>query len=321
MTRATRRTAIRLLAAFACLTSAVTICGTSARAEGPDTDVTIGYTSSTDSVGLFVAMEQGFFKKHHLNAKLQLISLNSVLPAALQSNSVQIAGPSVSVVLQAVENGLDLVALCGGASTSRDATNYAVLAGAKSGVGSPDDLGGKKIGVPGLGATLHILGREWLNGRGVDYHKVTFIEVPFPQMNDVLKAGTVDAVISADPMTARILESGNGKLLSYFLKDVPTGLPTSLYSATRTWAKANPQAVTEFREALQEASDFIQANPDQARAAVSKYIKFPPEILAKTYLPKIVVALTPDRIDWWMKVMVEQEMLKNPPSTQALLNP
>jgi len=283
--------------------------------------LTIGYTSSTDSVGLFVAAEQGFFKKHDLDAKLQLISLNSVLPAALQSNSVQIAGPSVSVVLQAVENGLDLVAISGGASTSKDATNYAVLSGSASGVNKPQDLVGKKIGVPGLGATLHILGREWLRGMKLDYRKSTFIEVPFAQMNDILKAGTVDAVISADPMTARILQSGNGKLLSYFLKDVPAGIPTSVYTTTRAWAQANPEAVNQFRAALQEAADFIQANPDQARNAVSKYIKFPPEILEKTYLPRVVVPLTPDRLEWWIAVMTEQEMLKKPPAISALMAP
>jgi NitT/TauT family transport system substrate-binding protein len=292
-----------------------------AQATEKPVSLTIGYTSSTDSVGLFVAAEQGFFKKHDLEAKLQLISLNSVLPAALQSNSVQIAGPSVSVVLQAVENGLDLVAITGGASTSKDATNYAVLSGSVSGVNKPEDLVGKKIGVPGLGATLHILGREWLRGMKLDYRKSTFIEVPFGQMNDILKAGTVDAVISADPMTARILQSGNGKLLSYFLKDVPAGIPTSVYTTTRAWAQANPEAVNQFRAALQEAADFIQANPAEARNAVSKYIKFPQEILEKTYLPRIVVPLTPDRLGWWVGVMTEQEMLKKPPAISALMAP
>jgi NitT/TauT family transport system substrate-binding protein len=289
-------------------------------AEKP-TSLTIGYTSSTDSTGLFVAAEQGFFKKHQLDVKLQLIALNSVLPAALQSDSVQIAGPSVSVVLQAVENGLDLVAISGGASTSKDATNYAVLTGAAANINRPEDLVGKKVGVPGLGATLHILGREWLHDMKLDDKKVTFIEVPFTQMNDILKAGTVDAVISADPMTARILQSGNGKLLSYFLKDVPAGLPTSVYTTTRRWAQANPEAVNQFRAALQEASDFIQADPVGARNAVGKYIKFPPEILEKTYLPRIVVPLTADRLQWWIGVMTEQEMLKKPPVVGALIAP
>lgn len=285
------------------------------------TKVIIGYTASTDSVGLFVWQEQGFFKQHHLDMTLQQISLNSVLPAALQSDSVQIAGPSVSVVLQAVENGLDLVAIAGGASTSQDATNYAALVRAGSGITRAEDLAGRKVGVPGLGATLHILTLAWLSGKGIDPKTVTFVEVPFSQMGDLLRAGTVDAVMSADPMTARILSTGTGVLLSYFLKDVPAGLPTSAYSTTRVWALAHPQAVRDFRAALQQAADFSAANGDAARAAVAKYIKFPPEILAKTWLPRIIVPLTPDRLEWWAAVMLKQGLLTRPPLVTALLVP
>jgi NitT/TauT family transport system substrate-binding protein len=283
--------------------------------------IIIGYTASTDSLGLFVAAEQGFFKKHNLDAKLQLIALNSVLPSALQSDSVQIAGPSVSVVLQAVENGLDLVAISGGASTSQDATNYAVVSSVASGIKSPEDMAGKKVGVPGLGATLHILGREWLQSHGVDYRKVKFIEVPFTQMNDVLKAGTVDAVISADPITTRMLSSGTGHLVSYFLSEVPAGLPTSLYAMTRTYAESHRDVVREFRAALSDAASFAAAHPDDTRQAVGKYIKFPADILAKTYLPKIVVPLSKERIAWWIEVMTKQEMIRTPPSPEKLLAP
>lgn len=285
------------------------------------TRVSIGYTASTDSVGLFVAQEQGFFKNHGLDVTLQQISLNSLLPAALQSDSVQIAGPSVSVVLQAVENGLDLVAIAGGASTSHDATNYAALVRAGASITRAQDLAGKRVGVPGLGATLHILTLAWLSGKGIDPGTVTFVEVPFSQMGDLLRAGTVDAVMSADPMTARILSTGSGNLLAYFLKDVPEGLPTSAYSTTRVWARAHPKAVDDFRAALQQAADFAATHGDLARAAVARYIKFPPEILAATWLPRIIVPLTPDRLEWWASVMLKQGLLTRPPEVSALLLP
>ena len=92
-----------------------------------DTALKIGYTASTDSVALYVGQKQAFFKKHGLDVQLQLIPLNSTLPAAVQSDSVQIAGPSTPIVLQAIDGGLDLVAAAGGASTSKKATNYAVV--------------------------------------------------------------------------------------------------------------------------------------------------------------------------------------------------
>ena len=46
---------------------------------------------------------------------------------------------------------------------------------------------GKKIGVPGLGAFLHVTFRAWLKLAGVDWKKVNFVEAPFPQHGDLLR--------------------------------------------------------------------------------------------------------------------------------------
>jgi NitT/TauT family transport system substrate-binding protein len=245
--------------------------------------------------------------------------LNSTLPAAVQSDSVQIAGPSTPIVLQAIDGGLDLVAAAGGASTSKKATNYAVVVRPEAGISKPQDFAGKRVGVPGLGATLHILFREWLNRNGVDYKQVKFVETPFPQMNDILKAGTVDVVISADPMTTRIVQAKTGTVFSYFVQDFPEGMPTSVYVTTRKWAEANPAAVKAFREAIAESAAFAIANPEAAKLAVGEYLKFPSEILANIYLPPVVAEVTPERLDTWIQIMLRQEMLSRKPDPAAFI--
>lgn len=305
----------RLFAVLSVLTALVAV---EAHAE---TAITIGYTASTDSNALFVAQKEGIFKKNGLAVELKLIALNSNLPAALQSDSVQIAGPSTSVVLQAIDGGLDLVAIAGGATTSKKATNYAIVAKAGSGISKPADFAGKRVGVPGLGATLHILFREWLDERGVDSKSVQFVEAPFSQMNDLLKSGTVDVVVSADPMTTRIVKAKTGTLVSYFVKDFTEGIPTSIYSATRRWATANPDAVIAFRKSIAEAALFVKSNPEAARAAVGQFLKYPPEILSSMYLPPVVADVTADKVDVWIKMLMRQGLLtKKPDSARLIVN-
>ncbi|MGY3581492.1 NitT/TauT family transport system substrate-binding protein [Bradyrhizobium sp. USDA 4341] len=303
-----------------CLLAALaTIVSLAAVPAHSETSIKIGYTASTDSNALFVAQKEGIFAKHGLAVELQLIALNSTLPAAVQSDSVQIAGPSTSVVLQAIDGGLDLVAIAGGATTSKQATNYAIVSKTGSGIEKPADFLGKKVGVPGLGATLHILFREWLDQRGVDSKKVQFVETPFSQMNDLLKAGTVDAVISADPMTTRIIQANTGTLISYFVQDFPEGLPTSIYSTTRKWAEAHHDAVGAFKASIAEAAAFVKANPDQARTDVGQFLKFPPEILAKVYLPPVVADVTADKVAVWVQMLERQELLTKKPDPSQLI--
>ena len=304
---------IRLFAALAAIAALLNV---QVHAE---TAIKIGYTASTDSNALFVAQKEGIFKKHGLAAELQLITLNSNLPAALQSDSVQVAGPSTSVVLQAIDGGLDLVAIAGGATTSKQATNYAIVAKTGSGIEKPADFAGKRVGVPGLGATLHILFRQWLDERGVDSKSVQFVETPFAQMNDMLKSGTVDAVISADPMTTRIIQAKTGALISYFVQDFPEGLPTSVYCVTRKWATEHHDAVVAFKASIAEAAAFAKANPDAARADVGQFLKFPPEILANVYLPPVVADVTADKVGVWVKMLERQDMLTKKPDPARLI--
>jgi NitT/TauT family transport system substrate-binding protein len=293
-----------------------TLAATGAAAE---TKITLGYTGVTDFTAAFVAKEEGYFKKRGLDVELQLIALNSTIPAALQSDSIQVGGPTSSVMIQAVDGGLDLVAIAGSSVTSKKATNYGLIARAGSNIKTPQDLIGKKVGAPGLGAFLHVLFRKWLMDNGVDYKKVTFIEVPFPQMNEVLRSGNVDAVVTGDPIKNRILKAGTGYLVSHYAQDLPDGQLIIPYAVTRDWASKNPAAVTAFRAAITEGVDFTAKNPEAARMHMGKYIKMPPEVLATLQISDLRAEVTEAQMQFWVNVMREQSMLKGSPNPVALI--
>ena len=201
-----------LLSALAAASAAATLPALAQSA----TKIVFGYTAVTDFASVFVAAEEGYFKKRSLDVELKFIPLNSTIPAALQSDSLQIGGPTPSVFLQAVDGGLDLVLVAGGGLISKTITGFGLVARAGSGIKSAQDCVGKKIGVPGLGAFLHVTFRAWLKDSGVDYRKVNFVEAAFPQHADLLRGGSVDAVVSADPFMSRITESGAGYVASYY---------------------------------------------------------------------------------------------------------
>ena len=285
------------------------------------TKIVLGYTAVTDFASAFVAAEQGFFKKRNLDVELKFIPLNSTIPAALQSDSLQIGGPTPSVFLQAVDGGLDLVVVAGAGVTSQSITGFGVVARSGSNIKTPQDFVGKKVGVPGLGAFLQVTFRAWLKANGVDYKKVNFVEAPFPQHADMLRGGTVDAVVTADPFMARITDSGAGYVASYYSTFLPEGNPTIVYAATRAWAKAHAGAVKGFREAIVEAANFVKEPKNDAavRAAIGKFIKLPPEVLAKAQISPPGPIITEKQLAYWVGLMKEQDMLKTSPDLATLI--
>jgi NitT/TauT family transport system substrate-binding protein len=92
------------------------------------TKIAVGYTAVADYVSLYAAKEEGFFAKRRLDVEPILVTLNSTIPQALLSNSLQVGLPTPSVLLQAVDGGLDLVVI-GGTSITDPSTlkNFGVV--------------------------------------------------------------------------------------------------------------------------------------------------------------------------------------------------
>lgn len=291
----------------------------SARAQ--NTKIVFGYTAVTDFASVFVAAQEGYFAKRGLDVELKFIPLNSTIPAAIQSDSLQIGGPTPSVFLQSVDGGLDHVVVAGGGVTSKAITGFGLVARAGSGIKSAQDCLGKKIGVPGLGAFLHVSFRAWLKASGVDYKKVNFIEASFPQHGDLLKGGSLDAVVTADPFMSRITDSGNGYVASYYSTFLEEGNPTIIYTAKREWVQKNAAAAKAFREAVVEAAGFMTkpANNAKVREHIGKYIKLPPEVLAKTQISPPGPVTTEKQLTYWVNMMKDQEMLKTVPKVSELI--
>lgn len=307
----------QLLSTAACLPAALAL---PAVAQGLP-KIVFGYTAVTDFASVFVAADQGGFKKRNLDVELKFIPLNSTIPAAIQAGSLQLGGPTPSVYLQGVDGGLDHVVVAGAGVTSKSITGFGLVARAGSGIKTADDCVGKKIGVPGLGAFLHVTFRAWLKSQGVDYKKVNFVEAAFPQHGDLLRGGSLDAVVTADPFMSRITDSGVGYVASYYSTFLPEGQPTIIHTARRDWVEKNAAAAKAFREALQEAAAFM-ANPknnDKVRAAIGKYIKLPPDVIAKVQISPPGPVVTEKQLAYWVGLMKDQDMLKTTPDVTRLI--
>lgn len=283
--------------------------------------IVFGFTAVTDFTSVFVAAEEGMFKKRNLDVELKFVPINSTIPAAIQADSLQMGGPTPSVYLQAVDGGLDHVVVAGGGVTSKTITGIGLVAKAGSGIRGAKDCVGKKIGVPGLGAFLHVTFRAWLKQSGVDHKQVSFVEVSFPQHGDMLRGGSIDAVVTADPFLSRITDSGIGYVASYYATFLGEGNPTILYTAKRDWAQKNAAQVKAFRDAVQEAAVFMlqPKNNDRVRAAIGKYIKLSPEVLAKSQISPPGPVVTEKHLNYWVGLMKDQDMLKGSPNVANLL--
>ncbi|MGJ5037124.1 ABC transporter substrate-binding protein [Bradyrhizobium sp. HKCCYLRH3059] len=282
--------------------------------------IQIGCTATSDCASAMVAVDEGLFKKHGLDAEMVLIGINSNIPAAILSNSIQIGGPTSTVFLQAADGGLDLVAVSG-ASIMNKTSNDAVAAFVRNGITitGPQDFKGKKVGAPGIGAFLHVLFVKWLVEKGVDPRSVNFVEVTFPTMADTIKSGGVDAVLTAEPFVTRMTNASLGTVGARYAAELARTEPIIFYAASREWAEKNPETVKKFRAAIAETAPIVNNDREKASAAIAKFTKQPLELVKLTAPNYAEPVLKPEQLAWWIDVMSAQKMLQTKLDLKTLI--
>ena len=302
-----------LLAGFA-------IAATLATSAQAQTKIQVGCTATSDCASAMIAVDEGIFKKHGLDVQMTPIAINSNIPAAILSDSIQIGGPTATVFLQAADGGLDLVAIAG-ATVMSPVSNGNITAFVRNGITikEPKDFIGKKVGAPGLNAFLHVLFVKWLVEKGVDPKKVNFVEVTFPTMADIIKSGGVDAVLTSEPLVTRMTKAGLGSVGAHYAVDLGRTDPIIFYAASRQWAEKNAATVEKFRAAITEAAKVVNDDGEKASVAISKFTKQPIELVKATPPNKSEPALKPEQLAWWIEVMSSQNMLQSKLDTKKLV--
>jgi len=285
------------------------------------TKVRIMYTAASAFAAVFVAKDQGFFERHGVDAELSIAQNGSVILSGVVSGSVEVGLPTPTVVMQATQNGLDL-RLFAATNVFPDPTVSGLIVGTDSGIKTPADTAGKKIGVPGIGGLIDVVVRKWINMNGGDAAKANIVEFSLPQTADVLRSRQVDGAATLDPFLSRAVESGAGVSIGNYTDIIPAGTAAGVLATTTQWAEANAKAIEGMQLALKEAADFIAQNPDGARESIGRYTTLPPQVLKGVNMPNVAdLSLTPEKFQFWQDIALEQGLISQPVDLNTLLIP
>ena len=152
----------------------------------------------------------------------------------------------------------------------------------------PADFRGKRIGTPQLGNTQDVACRAWLTAGGLKVTQTggdaTIVPTQNPDQLDLFRRGSVDAVWTVEPWVARLEIEGGGRLLV----EEPEALTTVLVASARS-LRERPEMVRSFVAAHRELTEWIVANPEDARREVGEAVariagaKLPPEVAEKAW--------------------------------------
>ena len=150
---------------------------------------------------IWVAQEEGLFKKYGLDIELIHIAATSKAIQSMLSGEIQFTTADALNTIQAVNAGADLVMVCAGVN------RFVFSIMARSDIKRISDLKGKKIGITRIGSSTHTAVLYVINKAGLganDYSLLQLGEVP--NILTTLLAGQIDAGALSPPTNSRAKE-------------------------------------------------------------------------------------------------------------------
>jgi NitT/TauT family transport system substrate-binding protein len=273
-----------------------------AAAQAQPTKVKFGYSASAGFMSSYIAKDQGLFEKHGLDVEMVYMTKGSIIPASLVGGSLDVGIVTAPSMIRTAEGGMDLVALAATNVNSPSKRVIALMVRNDLKIEKAQDFEGKRIGIAGRYGILDTLFQKWVADRGGDLKKITFLEVGFAQMGDMLKSGQIDGATVVEPFLGRMEKAGSAKVGVEYMKDLPDGMVQGAFMATRKWAEANRAAALGFGKAIHEAVKMYEANPEIANPSLAKHLRLKIDIVKNLPKPVIKAGITPEQLEFWNDV-------------------
>lgn len=296
MSSITRRTAamsVLALGAAAMLAPAIS------RAQGANektpTTVKLSVTPSAAMAPLHLGIKNGFFQEEGLAIEFLLTGGGAVtgIPSLLSGESNFVSGSYTSAVV-ALGRGLGIRAVApgDGAPANPDDDMYRIVTSEGNSIKRPADLEGKTVGVNSLGGIPVFQVNGAVAADNGDPAKVKYVVVPFPQGLSALQQGRVDAIHSVEPFLTSF--SRETPLQDVGPASVPLGrnAPMVGWLTSAAFYEQHRDVVARFQKAINRSNAYAAANPGEARAIVSSYMKLPQEIIDRMRMPTFVESVT-----------------------------
>jgi NitT/TauT family transport system substrate-binding protein len=324
MKRIRSEIALALIAVLAC-SALATGCGGDnggGAAKGEAATLKVGVIPIADVAPLYVGVKQGFFKQEKLTIKPQLAEGGAQIVTSTVSGEDQIGfSNTTSLIIGASKNlPIQIIAqgVLGAAKPTPQQAWDAVLVKKGSSIRSPKDLEGKTISVNSLQNVGPLTINTALKQRGVDYKKVKYLEVPFPDANAALQAGRIDAAWVVEPFVTQGKGQGSTPLLFPYEETAPN-LTVATYFATKLYISKNSDVIDRFVRAMNKSLEYSQSHPDAVRQAVLTYTQIPTPAAKAMNLPQWRADLNRPTIDKTAQLAKEYGFVKEEPNLDELI--
>jgi aliphatic sulfonates family ABC transporter substrate-binding protein len=252
--------------------------------------ITIGYQStSADDWLLFTARDLKFFEEEGLAPTYVPFAAGPPMIAAAQSKSIDVALVKPVPFLFGLSQGVDWVMF---GIYSEGAYSEGIVARKDSGIETPADLTGKRIGYF-KGSSAHYGLMMVLRHYGIRLDQVTLLDMSPEGQMAALAKNEIDAAMVWEPWMQKMVHEANARIIATE-GDLGIYANASSITARRDWLKNNSETALRFLRALLMAYDVLEKDPSIGIRTVAREMG-----LKEQEVKQIYEDAPPPNMYWW----------------------
>ncbi|HZU07268.1 MAG TPA: ABC transporter substrate-binding protein [Chloroflexota bacterium] len=227
---------------------------------------------------VWVAVDEGLFRKHGLEVEIANLDGGSRAVAAIVSGDAPIGVLNAGSVVDARLQGTDVLVLAGLFDT------YYFQIYSRPEIRSPAELRGRTIAASGARAASERAIIDALEPYGLEPgrdYQLTYVGSQSGRLA-ALEQGLVDATIIAPPFGLKAREAGFNELINLVTLGIPFG--HFVVASSESWIRANPDTVRAFLRAYVESLALVKRDREATKRAISRYTDTTdPALLEESY--------------------------------------
>jgi NitT/TauT family transport system substrate-binding protein len=186
------------------------------------------------------------------------------------------------------------------------------------------DLEGKTVAVNTRNGIIWLFARAWIAKSGGDPAKVTFKEVPFPQMPDALRGKQIDAAFMVNPFfNAAVSDTNTFQFVAAPYREVQSDVEVGHYISTQEYYTKNKDTLAKYTRAFRKGVQWYNANlgdPDLVRI-ISGFTKMQPDLVAKMNLQTLPETVHLEAMTTTVKLMKDNGMVTGDIDIASMIDP
>jgi NitT/TauT family transport system substrate-binding protein len=281
-----------------------------------------------DAAIFHVGKVRGFYEAERLDVELVPSPGGVATMSAVAANEFQVGIATITALILGAVEGLNFQVVVPTSSVGSGPPDElgALLIRKGSGMNNGAALAGKRAGVLVLNNLPYVCTRLWIDSTGGDSSKVSFVEVPNPQMADALIGGRVDIVASIDPFFSAAMQGSPDKIevAAYAYSKTLPGTIIGCAAMAQEFAAKNGPMVEAFQRACNKSIDWIiehKGKPELAKI-VSDFTRLPQErVLSLMLWPKLEKKVKVSDVDRVSQAMQKYGLIKSIPNAASIVYP